>query len=390
MTIQTTTFKGARYIVKFHDPIQWSNQESYEAIEAVQYNAYTYISKQPVPAGVQISNTDFWLLWADPNAQMEQLRQLVSQYIDQVKTLSGTVDNLNASLEGEIENRQNADSAIELDIDSVKNVLPFESFTGQNTVKNYIDSKTAIINELTKDSTPAQIIANGYIDYLHAYATIIKMPKTSYRIQGLLDYSYNTVSTFANNPRKIFGAPSAVSSYLSDGTVHGSSTHQTGWGWVAIDESGSITWVDDFDCILTPNDLKNQGYVHAWIGFGKIVSNGQLVDLDTIPQTAPERNYIINSNNARSLIGWDDEYIYVGIVDGRSPFSKGCTLPEMQTYVKTLGIDNCINTDGGGSVQLWIGGFGYNAAHIRNPSTPEYFKPGEARLKTLAIFERSE
>lgn len=93
MAIQTTTFKGARYLVKFHDPIEWSESESYEAIEAVQYGAYTYISKQPVPAGVQIDNTDFWLLWADPNAQMEQLRQLVEQYNDDVEQLNEELDN---------------------------------------------------------------------------------------------------------------------------------------------------------------------------------------------------------------------------------------------------------------------------------------------------------
>lgn len=111
MAIQTTTFKGARYLVKFHDPIEWNASESYEAIEAVQYNAYTYISKQPVPAGVQISNTDFWLLWADPNAQMEQLRQLVSQYVDDVEGLSDDVSDLNTGLAAEIQNREAAIAA---------------------------------------------------------------------------------------------------------------------------------------------------------------------------------------------------------------------------------------------------------------------------------------
>lgn len=106
MAIQTTTFKGARYIVKFHDPIEWSANESYEAIEAVQYQAYTYISKQPVPANVPITNTDFWLLWADPNAQMEQLRQLVSQYVDNVEELSGVVGDLSTELGAEIEERK--------------------------------------------------------------------------------------------------------------------------------------------------------------------------------------------------------------------------------------------------------------------------------------------
>ena len=91
----TTTFKGARYITKFADPIEWDATRAYEAIESVQYNGFTYISKQPVPVGVQIDNEAFWLLWADPNAQMEQLRQLVSQYADDVDTLENSVNSLN-------------------------------------------------------------------------------------------------------------------------------------------------------------------------------------------------------------------------------------------------------------------------------------------------------
>ena len=75
MAVQTNTFKGARYVPKFADPIKWSAENSYEAIESVQHNGFTYLSKQPVPVGVEITNTEFWLEWADPNAQMEQLRQ---------------------------------------------------------------------------------------------------------------------------------------------------------------------------------------------------------------------------------------------------------------------------------------------------------------------------
>lgn len=146
MTLQTTTFKGARYLVKFHDPIEWADTESYEAIEAVKHNAYTYISKQPVPTGVQIDNTDFWLLWADPNAQMEELRQLVAGYVDDVETLQITV--------GSQSN----------DIGAIQNALPISAFSSENTVKNYIDSQTAnaiLINPDTFEGTDSQKLAQA-------------------------------------------------------------------------------------------------------------------------------------------------------------------------------------------------------------------------------------
>lgn len=80
--MSTTTFKGARYILKFEG--DWDSTRNYEALCCVKYNAYSYISKQPVPAGVQISNTDFWLLWADPNAQFVELKQITEDLQAQI------------------------------------------------------------------------------------------------------------------------------------------------------------------------------------------------------------------------------------------------------------------------------------------------------------------
>lgn len=133
----TTTFKGARYIVKFADPIEWNATRTYEAIESVQYNGFTYISKQPVPVGVQLDNTDFWLLWADPNAQMEQLRELVAGYVDDVEDLSDTVAGLVSGLADEIETRGNADTAIrnEIKFDTSK-LLVFDTVSDMKVADN--------------------------------------------------------------------------------------------------------------------------------------------------------------------------------------------------------------------------------------------------------------
>lgn len=145
----TTTFKGARYIVKFADPIEWDATRAYEAIESVQHEGFTYISKQPVPVGVQIDNEAFWLCWADPNAQMEQLRQLVEGYGDNIDTLEDAVEgistdvgNLQTDLGNEVTNRENADNAI-------KALLPDTDFSSENTVKSAIDSTNEAINTET-------------------------------------------------------------------------------------------------------------------------------------------------------------------------------------------------------------------------------------------------
>lgn len=116
----TNTVKGARYITKFADPIEWDSTRAYEAIESVQHNGFTYISKQPVPSGVQIDNEAFWLLWADPNAQMEQLRQLVETYGGNVEELSRALSRSETELTNEIENRETADTALSNKIEAIK------------------------------------------------------------------------------------------------------------------------------------------------------------------------------------------------------------------------------------------------------------------------------
>ena len=95
--VQTTTFPGARYVTKFAEPIEWDSSNAYEAIEAVQHQGFSYISKRPVPAGIQITDTRYWLLWADPNAQMAYLRDEVDR---QGTTFSGQIAQLQEDVEG--------------------------------------------------------------------------------------------------------------------------------------------------------------------------------------------------------------------------------------------------------------------------------------------------
>lgn len=49
-------------VIKFADPITWDITEQYTALTCViDSDGTAYLSKQPVPAGVDISNTDYWL-----------------------------------------------------------------------------------------------------------------------------------------------------------------------------------------------------------------------------------------------------------------------------------------------------------------------------------------
>lgn len=71
------TYKGLRYVPVFADPIEWSSENSYEALTVVMHEGNSYTSKQAVPVGIDILNETFWAKTYDFNAQVESLRASV-------------------------------------------------------------------------------------------------------------------------------------------------------------------------------------------------------------------------------------------------------------------------------------------------------------------------
>ena len=119
---------GARYIPTFSDPIQWDSTVSYEPLTVVMNEGTSYVSKQSVPAGIQITNESYWLRWADYNAQLEEYIRQVQQYNQRIQ--------------------DNAD-----DIDTINDVLPIDSFDSENTVANSIQAIEEVLPISSFDST---------------------------------------------------------------------------------------------------------------------------------------------------------------------------------------------------------------------------------------------
>ena len=68
-------YVGNRYVPVFTDPVNWDNIREYEPLTIVTYQGASYTSRKTVPAGIDISNTDYWALTGNYNAQVEQYRQ---------------------------------------------------------------------------------------------------------------------------------------------------------------------------------------------------------------------------------------------------------------------------------------------------------------------------
>ena len=98
----TTQYIGSRYVPMFADPAEWDSTRTYEPLTIVLNGGNSYTSRQFVPVGVNLTNTDYWLETGNFNAQVEAYRQEVITALDKMPTIT-LADYLNgASPNGKI------------------------------------------------------------------------------------------------------------------------------------------------------------------------------------------------------------------------------------------------------------------------------------------------
>lgn len=89
-------YVGARYV-----PIvvgSWDNGSRYEALSVVMYQGDSYISKIPVPAGIDITNTGYWAKCANYNAQWAAYQETAFTMAKLVDALVVVTDTGTASI----------------------------------------------------------------------------------------------------------------------------------------------------------------------------------------------------------------------------------------------------------------------------------------------------
>ena len=112
---------GSRYVPVFgrkgEDSIEWDNTGTYEPLTIVLYQGNSYTSRQFVPAGIEITNVEYWAKTGNYNAQIEQYRQEVAQVAQQQEGNTQAIAALQTGLSDESANRLNADNALQAQID---------------------------------------------------------------------------------------------------------------------------------------------------------------------------------------------------------------------------------------------------------------------------------
>lgn len=85
---------GARYVPVFADPPEWTDTRAYEPLTIVLHKGNSYTSAQYVPTGIDITNTKYWMLTGNFNAQVEGYRQEVNAFNDRITTNEQDIDAL--------------------------------------------------------------------------------------------------------------------------------------------------------------------------------------------------------------------------------------------------------------------------------------------------------
>lgn len=95
---------GARYVPIFADPVEWDSVRTYEPLTIVTYYGTSYTSKKAVPAGTEISDTDYWVVTGNYNAQLETLIDLVSVAAKSYDTVADLINDIDNVSSGDIVN----------------------------------------------------------------------------------------------------------------------------------------------------------------------------------------------------------------------------------------------------------------------------------------------
>lgn len=212
---------------------------------------------------------------------------------------------------------------------------------------------------------------------INSYYSMIKIPRElfsytiiPYSVTGY-DGSYKYVES---HPKSIFINGQLSSPTIIDGvvTTESPTVDDEYWYILGLDNNGNPKYTKDIHRTLSGTDLLALGYKHAFGVWSPIVINGVNFNAESELDTSDSNyDYIINQKQPRSILGYDDNYWYLIVIDGRLTRSIGTTFAGMQTLMQELGIENAFNMDGGSNTQLWISnpttnlGIRDNARYIR-------------------------
>lgn len=145
-------YVGARYVPKLMG--EWNKDLPYEPLSVVTYMGASYTSKIPVPAGIEIGNTTYWVCTGNYNAQIADYHdstiRLTERYTEVSNSLASAQEDI-TSLESRMANEEQFSIKSGHGITILIGDSYLEGWTPERTVKSwgqfYADISGETINE---------------------------------------------------------------------------------------------------------------------------------------------------------------------------------------------------------------------------------------------------
>lgn len=166
-----TQYIGARYVPIFgrkgDTSIEWDGTAPYEPLTIVLHQGNSYTSRQYVPAGVDITNGQYWANTGNYNAQVEQYRQEVATFDGRITENTATANEikLNYLKKTDAQNTYATKTALN---DTKTSVYTKTESDGKYLTKTAADEATELV--VIGDSYAQGI---GASDTAHRYANIV-------------------------------------------------------------------------------------------------------------------------------------------------------------------------------------------------------------------------
>ena len=290
---------------------EWSNTNEYQYYDVVNISGASYVARQNVPTGIDISNEDYWFRWNDPNAEFQELENIVHTYDGRItdnaeavaaeKTRAQAAESANTqAIEDEKTRAQAAESANTQAIENEK--------TRATGAETNLEETKAVKNHASADTT-----YGAATDALYGHVKL-----------------YNTIND------KVDGAltPNAVQNYISTintpynakcflfGDSNGTATHLPG--------NGIQYYMKQIYNMNVTNYSVNGATFQTGIDNAEVIKN----EISKAPSD-PDVSYVIIIGGINDFhYGWSNIGNYINAV--KEAVNAACEKYERATVILTM------------------------------------------------------